>query len=154
MMGRQRGEGSVGSPVLPTEQAAHTSLFLCRGSRGAYAPPCCLWLPQHLLAQHDHDEDATIATCVREGKSREQVSKGTVSREAGGRRMASCAGSSRLSRESTEFARIAQVCALRGRQVCMCARCPSCACGPAMPDDGGDPLLTSMAVWRFNPGLV
>ena len=83
MIGGQGTDGSKGSAVLPAKTAVRTSVFLCRGSRGAYARPGCLWLPQHLLVQHVHDEDASIGTCVSEGKLREQAGKRAVSRAAG-----------------------------------------------------------------------
>ena len=83
MMRRRGTGGSKGSPDLPADKALHTSLLLCRGSRSAHARPRCLWLPQQLLAQHVHDEDATIGTCVSEGKLREQAGKRAVSRAAG-----------------------------------------------------------------------
>ena len=83
MMGRHGAGGSKGSAVLPAEKAVHTGLFLCRSSRGAYARPGCLWLAQRLLVQHVHDDDATVGTCVSEGKLREQAGKRAVSRAAG-----------------------------------------------------------------------
>ena len=154
MMERQDGGGSTCPPTLPVEKAAHASLSLCRGSRCAYARPRCLWLPQRLLAQHDHDEDATIGTCVREGKLAAQVSKGTESREADERRVTLYAGSSRARALSSKVAAIAQVCALRRRQGCMCARSAWRACGPAGPDDRMALPLTSLDVGRFNPKVI
>ena len=102
--------------------------------------------------QHVHDEDTTIGTCVREGPLREQVRKRIVSRAAGEMLMALCAGSSRLSRQSTEFDAIAQVCALQQRQGCMCARACGHAHGPGAADEHGNLPPTPLPPSRFNPG--
>ena len=116
MMGRRGTGGSKGSPDLPAEMALHTILFLwlCRGSRSAYARPRCLWLPQQLLAQHVHDEDITIGACVNQGKLRESVRKRTVRRAAGeqaiGMAVAARAPLCSMPVRSSFFS--------RGRQVC------------------------------------
>ena len=80
----------------------------------------------HAFVQEELDKEKGELHLEDELTNRdEQVRKRIVSRAAGEMLMVLCAGSSRLSRQSTEFDAIAQVCALLQRQGCMCAR----ACG-------------------------
>ena len=86
-----------------------------RGCTAVYAQLGCLWLPQRLLVQHVHDEDAIIGTCVGEGKLREQAGKRAVSRAAGeqavGWAVATRAPLCSAPQSSLLFSRDRQVCA-------------------------------------------
>ena len=59
-----------------------------------------------------------------------------------------------LARSAAKLLPSHQVCALRRRQGCMCARSAWRACGPAGPDDRMALPLTSLDVGRFNPEVT